>query len=56
MELRIIYFLLGASDINSAELSEELRDELLARDFTIYYIDENVIEACYKHRYLGALN
>ena len=48
--------IIKASDINSAELSEELRDELLAREFAIYYFDENVIEACFKHRYLEALN
>jgi hypothetical protein len=44
------------TEIGSSELSEEMRDELLTRDFTIYYFDENTIEACFKHRYKEVLN
>jgi hypothetical protein len=44
------------SDINSAELSNETRDELFQRGFTIYHSDEVTIEACFKHRYMGTLN
>ncbi len=44
------------TNIGSEELSKEIRDELLQRDFTIYYFDENQIEECFKHRYLELLN
>ncbi len=44
------------SDINSAELFNEIRDELLQRGFIIYHFDEYTIEANFKHRYLEVLN
>jgi hypothetical protein len=44
------------SDINSNEISNEIKNELLSRGFTIYYFDDYTIEANFKHRYLEALN
>ena len=38
------------TDIGSTELSE-IRDELLSREFTIYYSDDDTIEAAFKNRY-----
>jgi hypothetical protein len=38
------------TDIGSSELSSEIRDELLSREFTIYYSDDDTIEAAFKHR------
>ena len=43
------------TDINSQDLSTEIRDELLTREFTIYHIDEFTIEANYKNRYMQVL-
>ncbi len=42
--------------INFSELSNETRDELLQRNFTIYYFDDDTIEAEYKHRYMEVAN
>ncbi len=44
------------TDINSEELSVELRDDLLFNDFMIHYMDEYTIEACFKHRHLEVLH
>ncbi len=43
------------SDINSTELFNEIRDELLQRGFIIYHFDEHTIEANFKHRYMEVL-
>ena len=43
------------SEISSGQLSD-IKDEVLKRRFTIYHIDENRIEACYKDRYQEVLN
>ncbi len=40
-----------ASDINSEELANEVKDELLGRGFMIFYSDEYTVEACFKHRH-----
>ena len=57
MNKQIIYFgqdldkeefynlIVKVTDINSQDLSTEIRDELLTREFTIYYFDEFQIEA-----------
>ena len=40
-------------------LSDQLLDikhEVFKHGFTIYYIDEDRIEACYKNRYMEVLN
>ena len=44
------------SDINSTELFNEIRDELLQHGFIIYHFDEHTIEANFKHKYLEVLN
>ena len=39
------------TDIGSSELSAEIRNELLSREFMIYYSDDDSIEANYKNKY-----
>lgn len=68
MKKRILYFgqdldkaefynlIVKVSDINSTELFNEIRDELLQRDFMIYHFDEHTIEANFKHGYMEVLN
>jgi hypothetical protein len=43
------------TDIGSSQLSE-IRDELLSREYTIYYSDDNTIEANFKNRYMEVAN
>ena len=44
------------TDIGFYELSAETRDELLSREFTIYYSDDGTIEAIFKHCYMEVVN
>ena len=44
------------TDIGFYELSAEVRDELLSREFTIYYSDDGTIEAIFKHSLMEVIN
>jgi hypothetical protein len=44
------------TDIGSSELSAEIRNELPSREFTIYYSDDDTIEANFKNRYMELAN
>ena len=45
-----------ATDIGSSELSVEMRDEPLSREFTIFYSDDLTIEAGFRNRYMEVPN